>query len=52
MGNTKRDSGDQSQLERFRDLARELEADESEEAFEATVKKIVQAPKPEKTDEE
>ena len=35
------------QADKFADLARELEADEDEAAFEATVKKIVQAPKPE-----
>lgn len=40
------------QADKFRDLARELEVDESEEAFEATVKKIVQAPKPENSDAE
>lgn len=33
-----------SQADKFRDLARELEADEDEAAFEETVKKIVQAP--------
>ena len=32
------------QADKFRDLARELEADEDEAAFEETVKKIVQAP--------
>lgn len=35
------------QTDKFRDLARELEADEDEAAFEETVKKIVQAPKAE-----
>lgn len=35
------------QADKFRDLARELEADEDEAAFEETVKKIVQAPKAE-----
>lgn len=45
--------GDKSpQTQKFRDLARQLEADENEAAFEETVKKIVQAPKPEKADEE
>jgi len=34
-----------SQLDRFKELARELEADEDEERFEETVRKI--APKPE-----
>jgi hypothetical protein len=34
-----------SQADKFRELARELEADEDEAAFEETVKKIVQAPK-------
>lgn len=32
---------------KLRDLARKLEAEESEEAIEATVKKILLAPKPE-----
>jgi len=36
-----------SQLDKFRDLARELEADEDEARFEETVKKVVQAPKAE-----
>lgn len=34
---------DRSQLDKFRDLARELEADEDEKHFEETVRKI--APK-------
>jgi hypothetical protein len=32
------------QADKFRDLARELEADEDEATFEETVKKAVQAP--------
>lgn len=38
---------DKPQVEKFRDLARELEADEDEARFEATVKKVAKAPKPE-----
>jgi hypothetical protein len=38
---------DSTQADKFRQLARELEADEDEARFEETVKKIVQAPKPE-----
>lgn len=34
------------QADKFRDLARELECDEDEERFEATVKKVANAPKP------
>lgn len=34
------------QVEKFRDLARELEADESEEAFDERLRKIATAPKP------
>jgi hypothetical protein len=40
------------QADKFRDLARELEADEDEAAFEETVKKIVQAPKADEKDVE
>ena len=36
---------DQSQVDKFRDLARELECDEDEERFEETVKKVVKAPR-------
>lgn len=32
------------QIDKFKDLARELEADEDEEHFEATVKKIATVP--------
>jgi len=35
------------QVDKFRDLARDLEADESEEAFEEAMKKVVRAPTPE-----
>jgi hypothetical protein len=35
------------QADKFRELARELEADEDEGAFEEAVKKIVQAPRAE-----
>lgn len=42
-----------SQLDKFRDLARELEADEDEARFEDQVRKIAKAPQapPEKRDE-
>lgn len=40
------------QIDKFRDLARELEADEDEVRFEETVKKVAKAPKPEKADGE
>ncbi|HRD27669.1 MAG TPA: hypothetical protein PLO65_05155 [Caulobacter sp.] len=43
---------DTTQADKFRDLARELECDEDEGAFEATVKKVAKAPKPEKADSE
>jgi hypothetical protein len=36
------------QIERFRELARELECDESEEAFDAVLRKIVAAGPPKK----
>jgi len=35
-----------AQIDKFRDLARELEADEDEEAFKAKLKKVATAPKP------
>lgn len=34
-----------SQADMFRDLARELECDESEEAFKAKVQKVARAPR-------
>jgi hypothetical protein len=37
-----------SQSDKFRELAHELECDEDEEAFKATVKKVARAPKPPK----
>lgn len=40
------------QADKFRDLARQLEADEDEARFEDAVKKIVQAPKPERAEGE
>jgi len=36
-----------SQADKFRDLARELECDEDEAAFEEKVRKVATAPKPE-----
>lgn len=41
---------DKPQVDKFRDLARQLEADEDEAHFEEAVKKIVRAPRPEKAD--
>lgn len=41
-----------SQRERFEETARELECDESEAKFNATLKKIVPAKKPEPEDTE
>ncbi len=42
---------DSTQTDKFRELARELECDEDEARFEATVKKVAKAPKPEKVEE-
>ncbi|MGV9009821.1 hypothetical protein [Brevundimonas sp.] len=38
------------QLNKFRDLARELECDEDEAAFDAKVRKVATAPKPPEQD--
>jgi hypothetical protein len=35
-----------SQIDKFREAARELETDQSEEAYDAMVKKIAKAPPP------
>lgn len=40
------------QVEKFKELARDLEADEDETRFEEAVKKIVQAPKVEPKSED
>lgn len=45
---TKEGSG--SQADKFRDLARELECDDDEEAFDEALKKIAKAPKPPKSE--
>lgn len=37
--------GEQSQIDKFREAARELETDDSEERFDAILAKIVKAPK-------
>lgn len=37
---------EKSQVDRFREAARELETDQSEEAFDATLKRIAKAPAP------
>ena len=52
MTQMKSTADEMSQADKFRDLARELEADEDEAAFEETVKKIVQAPKSDARPEE
>jgi hypothetical protein len=39
---------DAEQRKKFEDLARQLECDEDEARFEATVKKVAKAPPPEK----
>lgn len=39
-----------SQIDKFREAARELETDEREEAFDAALKKIATAPPPPKSD--
>lgn len=43
---------DQSQIDKFRDLARELEADEDEGKFEDAVKRIAGAERPKGEPEE
>lgn len=45
------DSPDKPQVDKFRDLAGELEADEDEARFEETVRKVAKAPKPEADDQ-
>lgn len=39
------------QADKFRDMARELEADEDEAAFEEKVRRVATAPKPEPEEE-
>ena len=46
MTDTKQKPKPQTQVEKFREAARELEADDSEEAFDAKLKKIAKAPPP------
>lgn len=43
-GDAMTDSDARSQADKFHDLARELEADESEERFEDAVRKIAKVP--------
>lgn len=38
---------DESQIDKFRQLAREIESDEDEAAFEEKVRRVATAPKPE-----
>lgn len=47
----KRKASDKEQYERFRQAARELGTDESEEAFERAFKKVVTAKRPTQTKE-
>ncbi len=42
------DKSSETQFDKFRDMARELEADETPSAFERAVRKIVAAPVPPK----
>ena len=42
---------DKSQPDKFRELARELECDEDEAAFEEKVRKVASAPKPKDGDQ-
>jgi hypothetical protein len=46
MSDAKQKPKPQSQVEKFREAARELEADESEENFDRTLKRIAKAPPP------
>ena len=39
-----------SQAEKFRELARELECDESEERFDRALKRVAESPPPERDD--
>jgi len=41
------DNTDKPQADKFRDMARELECDEDEAAFEDKVRKVATSPKPE-----
>ncbi len=47
----KQSSGHPSQLEKFKQAARELECDDDEEAFRAKLKKLTEAPPPETVQE-
>jgi len=49
---TKSKTHEQTQADKFRDLARELECDEDEEAFKAAVRKVGTAPRESKKDEQ
>jgi len=42
---------DESQIDKFRQLAREIESDEDEAAFEEKVRRVATAPKPEPEEE-
>ena len=45
MAKPKRKSDDKAQSERFKGKAREIKADETGEAFERALKKIIQGPR-------
>lgn len=44
------DNAPKPQADKFRELARELECDEDEAAFEEKVRRVAKAPPPEKAD--
>jgi hypothetical protein len=50
MKESKITTGPKSQLDKFREAARELQTDESEAHFDAALKRIARAPSPTKND--
>lgn len=48
MPNNSAESSDKSQSDKFKDLARELETNEDEAAFDRALKKIAKSPPPDK----
>jgi hypothetical protein len=49
-GGTMNEANQESQSEKFKRLARELECDESEERFDKALKRVAESPPPEKGD--